>query len=632
MKWFYITAAVLVVGLALTPFYFLRSETGERYDNLVVSYGIYGAKVRSMDPATCGDTTSSSIQGNIFESLYAYHYLKRPVELVPELAESMPVVSEDQLTYTFRLRKGVTYARNPCFGIGEDGQFKTRTVRAEDFVLAFKRIADHHIRSHLALALIQEKVLGVEEYNARTQGYPKGDFSRYDLPLEGVEALDENTLQIRLKTPYPQLVYVLAMHNFAPIPRELIDYHLATEPDEGGGRKPIPPDKRSAEIRTPAAAVGTGAYRLTEWVPGSKIILKRNPDYREVLYPSEGEPSDAEAGLLDDAGKRLPFVDVIHMTFVAENLPAWMLFLTKQADVSGIPSNVFNQVIDSEKNLSKQFQDEGVQLQKYASPAVFWFAFNMDDPVVGRSKSLRQAMQLGFDVEEEIDRLFNGRGKRATAYVPSDFEGHAEAQSPYARLDRELARQKVEDAKRELAAAGVIGDRDFIPPITLDLAGQDEMTRRMGEMAKDHFRRIGLDVQIQLNDWPTLQDKVHNKQTQVYAMGWHADYPDPENFLQLYYSPNIKRGTNNTNYSNPAFDRLYERVAVMQPSEERTALYVEMLQILNEDAPAVLLSEPLSFVLVHPWVYNRKSHPIGYGTMKYVRIDSEQRREAGGRH
>jgi ABC-type oligopeptide transport system substrate-binding subunit len=114
-------------------------------------------------------------------------------------------------------------------------------------------------------------------------------------------------------------------------------------------------------------------------------------------------------------------------------------------------------------------------------------------------------------------------------------------------------------------------------------------------------------------------------------MGWGADYPDPENFLQLYYSPNITRGTNNCNYSNPEFDRLYAQAAVMLPSPQRTALFVRMIRMLNEDCPVLLETEPIRMVLFHDWMRNVKPHPIGYGFFKYRRLDVDLRRKLGGK-
>ena len=637
MKWFYITSVALVAALSFSPLATLRQENLDFLAGKAVSYRTYGAKVKSIDPATCGDTTSADIQGEIYESLYTYHYLKRPLEVIPQLADGMPRVSPDRLTYAIRIRPDATYRRNPCFGTRGDGsgRFATRAVTAADFVLQFKRIADYHIETDLAFAFISDKIVGVEDFRSRTKGYAKGDLSRYwKEDLAGVKALDDRTLEIRLTSPWPQLLYVLAINNYAPMPREAIEYHLMTRPRAGaagGAREPIPPGERDPEIREPAAAVGTGAYWLAEWVKGSKIVLMRNEDYRDVRYPTAGEPGDAERGLLRDAGRRLPLVDVQYLTFVAEDNPMWMLFMTKQADAAGIPTDLYSQVITPGKTLTDAWVRRGINLRKSTSPVVYWLAFNMQDRVLGASRSLRQALNLCFDVEQYIDVLHNGRGVRAVTYVPTGFEGRSDAPSPYARYDLAAARAKLAQARRELAEAGVIAPGGSIPPLVLDTSGRSEYFRRLGEFVQREFRKIGLEVKVELNDWPTLQQKVHRKLAQVYTMGWHADYPDPENFLQLYYSPNIKRGTNNTNFSNAEFDRLYEQIAVMMPSPRRTELYVRMLQILNEECPVLLLSEPISYSLRWNWVLNGKPHPIGYGLGKYIRIDADARRRAGGR-
>jgi ABC-type transport system substrate-binding protein len=632
MKTFYVVAMVIVTLLVLSPMALLQSGTDLAVSGQVVSYNVYTSKVKSVDPATCGDTTSSSIQGNFYEGLYTYHYLKRPLQVIPQLAAEMPTISDDKLTYTIQLKKGVLYQENECFPPGPDGK-RTREMVADDFVLAFKRVADFHLTTPLSLAMIEGRIAGLTEYREATKRYEAGDFSRYDKEqISGLRALDDHTLQITLAKPYPQMIYALALHVYAPIPREVLDYHLATEPGgPDGERRPVPVKQRHVEITDRAAVVGTGPYLLTEWIRGGKILLARNPLYRPDFYPSEGEPGDREKGLLRDAGKRLPFVDVRRLTFVAESNPAWMLFLTKQRDTSGIPRDVYDNVISPGKELDDRWRDEGITLIKSDYPAVFWLAFNMEDPVVGASKSLRQAMCMSYDVETYIDLMFNGRGKRAVNTIPSSFRGHAEAgPSPYARLDIDAARELADKAREELVEAGVIKPGDPLPTITLDMPGRDENARRMAEYAQNQFRRIGVELEIVLNDWPTLQKKVHNKQCQMYAMGWHSDSPDAENFLQLYYTPNIERGTNNTNYSNPQFDRLFEQASTILDEDDRIPLYVEMIHILNEDCPVLLLSEPITFALVYDWVYNYKPHPIAYGLGKYTRIDVQARKRAGG--
>lgn len=637
MRWFYVASFLIVILAASSPYLFM-DKPDEALGGLdgatdeIVAYSTYGSKIRSLDPATCGDTTSAGLQGNFYEGLYTYHYLKRPVEVIAQLADGMPVISPDALTYTIKIARGVKYSRNECFGKNADGSLKTRTITADDFVLAFKRIADAHVQTPMSLAFIEDKLLGLKEYRDRTRGYAKGDFSRYHKEtLQGVKALNEHTLQIRLTVPFPQLLYILAINNYAPVPREVIDYHLATRDDGKGGRQEIPLSERSPVIHDYRAAVATGPYYLVKFVPGGDVILRRNPDYRDDYYPAEGMPADAEDGLLKDAGKKVPFVDVQFWTFVPEANPMWQMFLSKRTDATGIPEQVYHQVISPDKTLTKTWGKEGIRLVTYTSPVVYWLAFNMEDRILGGSKALRQALCLAFNVEAYIDVLYNGRGIRAVNYVPSSFEAWKDAgPGPYARLDRALAKKKIAQARKELEASGALRQGEPIT-LTLDLPGRDEQDRRVGEFVRKQFRKIGVNLKVELNDWPTLQEKVENKQTQIYAMGWHADYRDAENFLQLYYGPNIKRGTNNTNYSNPEFDRLFEKVALMMPSKERTTIYARMIRMLSEDCPVLLLSEPVSFVLYHEWIHNVKPHPVGYGMFKYRRIDADARRKAGGR-
>ncbi len=666
MKYFYPLALLVVAGLTLWPLLILEGGQADEYQGQVVRYDVYGSAVRSLDPATCGDTTSSGFQGNVYEGLYTYHFLKRPVELTSQLAAAMPEVSDDGRTYTIKLKDGVKFHRNPCFGPAKKKKHRwaTRDVEARDFVLAFKRIADYHVNTGLAWAFSQD-IAGIKEYRAKTRTYKVGDFSRYDLPVEGLQAVDANTLRITLNKPYPQFIDVLAMHVTAPIAREAVDYHLGTEGDDPLNRTAIPIEKRSTEFREAEQVVGTGPYMWDTFKRKTKIVLVRNPDYRKELYPSEGaggnvrlateakqkvlkdggDPNKAQAvykkilyntsdkgqGLLADAGKRVPFIDVLHYEFVAETYSAWLLFLTRQRDSSGISRELFESVIEPGKKLAPRWKKKGIRLVTYWSPAVYWIAFNMEDPVVGKSKSLRQALCLAFDMDNYLHVLFNDRGKRAVNILPSTFKGHAEAgPGPYYTLDMDRAKKKIDAARKELGKLGLL-DNGKIPQLKLDLPGTDERVIRQGKFIQQQFAKIGVDLKFIPNDWPKLQEKVHNKQTQMYMMGWHADYPDAQNFLQLFYSPNIEKQTNNTNYVNPAFDKLYDQISTMQASPQRTKLYAKMVNMISEDVPVLLLTEPEGYVLIYDWVKNVKPHPIGYGYTKYRRIDTELRREMGGR-
>jgi ABC-type transport system substrate-binding protein len=629
MKWFYIISLTVAAALCAFPLAVLHEDT-TRSDAGNELNLLYASDVKSLDPATCGDEVSSTIQANFYEGLYNYHYLKRPLEVVEQLAESMPVISPDGLTYTIKIKRNVVYHRNPCFGRDSTGMhaWKTRTVTAADFVLAFKRVADYHINTGLSWAFLAERIVGLDEYRDKTRQYKAGDFSRYDLPVEGVSAPDSFTFVLKLRSPFPQLIYVLAMHVYAPVPREVIDYHLSTADNGRGGRGMIPLRERTPEIKEQEQVIGTGPYILTVFKRKWKIVMERNPEFRGETYPAEGEgpcadyAGDSAMGLLADAGKRVPFIGRINYRYIEEDYASWMLFLSKQTDVGPIPPETFQAIISPGKELTDDWRRKGISLNKSSKPSVYWIVFNMEDPIIGKSKSLRKALCLAYDVDNEIRILQNDRGKRAVNIVPSSFKGHDEAGSgPYYRFDTVAARKELEAAKKELQAAGLLVNGQ-IPELKFDLS-DGVYYLRMAEFVRQQFSRLGIKVKCVFNDWPTLQRKVENKQTQMYTMGWGADYPDAENFLQLYYSGNIDKGTNNSNFRNGEFDSLYRVIRVMQDSPERTRLYARMVRIISEEVPVLLLHEREDFLLFYDWIKNIKVHPIGFGYVKYRRIDAD---------
>jgi len=634
MKWFYGISLIVVGTLAVAPLALVpRQDTGD-YAGLVVLWDSFRSPIKSLDPATCGDTGSAFIQSNVFEGLYAYHYLFRPAKVIPQLAASMPDVSPDGLVYTIRLRRDAAYHRNPCFGTEQfEGKprFKTRRVKADDFILAMKRCADYHVNSGLSWAFLSERIEGLDDWRGKSKTYKPGDFSRYDLSVSGLTAPDADTLRIALRAPYPQLTYVLAMSVYAPIPREAVDYWLATEDDGRSGRRPLPAEKRRTEFREAQECVGTGPYLMSVFERKKRIVQTRNPEFRPDFYPCEGSAQDKADGLLDDAGKRLPFVDVLQLDFVAEDYPSWMRFLSRQTDISGIPREAFEFVINPDRDLAETWRQRGVRLIKYELPSIQWLAFNMQDKVVGASRSLRQGLCLGYDVENEIKILFNGRGVRATTIVPRSMPAWQEAgPGPYYRFDLQAAKARIEQARRELADKGLLVNGE-IPTIRLDIGRTSQSSVRLGEFTQQQFARLGVKVDVSYCDDPVLLNKIRNKAVQAYLSGWHSHYPDSESFLQLFYSPNIAKGTNNTNYSNGDFDRLHEQARTMDDSPRRKELYVKMMRMVCEDCPVLPLGEPQTFLLMHDWVHNIKAHPFGYGYVKYRRVDADRRLRQGGR-
>lgn len=638
MKWFFVISLAVAAAMVLSPFALIKPDAA-RYDSVVVGYdengaaivaadpvvrfGSYGSTVRSIDATTCNDPTSAWIQGHFYEGLYTYHYLKRPLEIVPLLAADLPEVSADGLTYTIRLRPGVRYARNRCFGPDTYGRWATRTVTAEDFVNAFKRAADDHAgAADVARAALAGRVAGFDEYAAATEAFDPADPGRFDPPLPGVRAVDDLTLQIELNAPDPHFIHALTLHNYAPIPREALACRLTEEP--------------GAQVRRPEQIVSTGPYVLRTFEREKRIVLVRNPDFRPMTYPVEGAPGDAEAGLLADAGRPVPFIDVIHLDYVREDYAGWILFLGGEIDSSTIQAELFDSIVTPGRRLTARWRGRGIRLHAYDSPTIYWLTFNMSDPLLAASPSLRRAICLGIDVETYLAVLFNGRGRRAVNCIPSSLEHLDEAgyqvhvqagPGPYYRYDPVAAGAMLAAARVELAEAGLLADGQ-IPPLRIDLPGTDAHYVKMGDFFRQQLGRIGLDVVVELNDWSGFQGKVRAGRTQLHAAGLRARHALADSFLRVYYSGD---GNGSPGYRNERFDALYVQARSMPPGPERTRLQAEMVSIISEDCPALMLTEPQAFVLTYDWLGNVKPHPVGYGYDMYLRIDTERRRALGGR-
>ena len=568
------------------------STTSVADGNETVLRGALAAKVRGLDPGDIGDTTSSLVASQIFECLYQYHYLKRPYELIPQLADGMPEVSEDGLAYTIRIKKGVYFADDACFG-----ERRSRELKADDFVFAWKRIADIKYVSK-NWWIFDSKIVGLDEFREYTKSCKSAADVDYSREVEGLMTSDDYTLVIKLKKVWPQITYLLAHLPSAPIAKEAVAYY---------GRDII------------NHPVGTGPFKLKKWHRGSYLELVRNPNFREGFYPCEGDNADTADGYLADAGKRLPMVDRILTMVVQEDPPRWLLFMQGKIDSSGIPKDNFNEAIDQRGGLTTEMRRRNIHLRVFRDPSTYWLGFNMEDKILGKNKPLREAISCAVDRGKYIELFTNNRGEVAYGFIPplmKAYDSHIK-ETAKAGYDPERAKHLVKRAEE------IYGGK--LPKLILAMPGTDVVFRQRGEFLKRCFKVVGLDVEIDYMDWPTFQNKIKTKSAQMFSLGWIADYPDAENFLQLFYSKNASPGPNNFNYCNRDFDRIYEQVAVMSDSAERTELYRKAERIVVEDCPAVFLLHGVAYVLYHDWVYNYKPHAFGYGLSKYRRIDSAKR-------
>ena len=364
--------------------------------------------------------------------------------------------------------------------------------------------------------------------------------------------------------------------------------------------------------------VGTGPFILEGDYRSNRFSMVRNNNYREVKYPDRASPELEAMGLLKDAGRQLPFIDRIEWSIIEESQPHWLAFMAGEFDAAGIPKDNFDQVITSKKGLTAEMKEKGISLIKVEDPSIFYYGFNMNDPVVGENKKLRQAMSMAFDRETYIDTFLNGRGSIPVGPIPPMIPGYRpEKENPYTRYDL--------DAARKLLAEAAKINGGPIPTLKLALPGNDTTARQMGEFFRIQMQRLGLEVEVDYMTWPKFQDATKTRSHQLFALGWVADYPDAQNFLLLFYGPNGAPGPNSCNYMNPEFDAFYEKAVALPDLEDRLPLYNRMEDIVIEDCPWLLSTYRVVYALYYDWLENYYPNDFIYGTARFQKVDMELR-------
>jgi ABC-type transport system substrate-binding protein len=254
-----------------------------------------------------------------------------------------------------------------------------------------------------------------------------------------------------------------------------------------------------------------------------------------------------------------------------------------------------------------------------------------------RARLLRQAISIAIDMEEYVAIFQNGRGQPAHGPLPPGIFGYREGLGGINPVVYEIEGQRIqrrgtEEARALLAQAGYAGGRDpqTGAPLVLyyDTAASGPESKALMDWYRRQFDKLGIELVIRGTDYNRFQEKMFKGNAQIYTWGWNADYPDPENFFFLLYGPNGKvehKGENASNYANAAYDALFDRMKGLPNGPERRAVIDRMLEILRRDAPWVWGFYPKAFGLHHAWYRNTKPHLMANNTLKYRRIDAEQR-------
>jgi oligopeptide transport system substrate-binding protein len=576
--------SLLSISLALLSFVSCTHSTDHQYDNYVHEPVL--TNIKGFDPATsASDLYTGLVMSQIYEGLMQYTYLERPVKTEPLLADGMPKISKDGKTYTFKIKHGVMFHDDPSFKT-TDG--KGRELESADFIYSWKRIADPKIHSD-GFFIFDQKVKGMTEW--RDEAVKSGD-TDYTKPISGVSAPDKYTLVVELVKPVPQFLYTMTMAGSFVVPHEAVE---AYGPEF---------------INHP---VGTGPYKFRSWTRNAQIVLDRNPNYHSDFYPTKGEEGDKAAGLLEDAGKKLPLNDGVIFTEAVESQPRWLSFRKGVYDWIQLPKDNYDAAITKDAELREEYKAQGVKLSKVVDPDTTFEGFNMDDPIVGKNKYLRQAISVASDSAKLISTFYNGHAIPAEGPIPPGVLGYkADLKDPYRQFN-------LEKAKELLKKAGY-PNGEGLPQLTYETYS-DTNIRQMVEFFQQQLAQIGIKLKINQNTWPEYLGKLKTRKAQIFGMAWSADYPDGENFLQLFYSRNASPGPNSSNYNNPEYDKLYEKASIMLESPAREALYQQMVGIVIEDCPYIFEAHRAQFILQQGWFKNYKRNLTILNYVKYYKID-----------
>jgi ABC-type transport system substrate-binding protein len=572
---------------------------------------LFNSAETSFDPARVSDLYSRCVTTHIFEALYTFDYLARPARLIPVLADGMPEVSADFRQWTIRVRRGVHFPDDPAF------KGRRRELVARDFIYMLQRMVDPANISPVEADAVDLGILGLKEARDAAKA---GKFD-YDRPIEGLQTPDSHTLRILLDKPRPRLLHFLADHSIAgAVAREVVEFY-----GDKIGEHPV----------------GTGPFRLKSWRRSSRIVLERNPAYREVLYDAQPAADDAEgqALLKQYKGRRLPLVDEVQVSIIEEFQPEWLAFLNAEVDAlagtTGKLPSQFAPMAAPGNRLAPNLAKLGVRMYRSLAADMAFTYFNMQDPTLGgmapAQVALRRAMSLCYNVEEEIRLIRKGQAIIGQSMVLPHARGYD------ANFKSEMGDHDPARARALLDMYGFI-DRDGDgwrerpdgSPLAIEMASEPEQIyRAYNELWQKCLNKVGIRITFKTQQWPENLKAAQAGKLMMWMLGT-AGGPDAEkSLLSQLYSPLWGDG-NFARFKLDAYDRLYEQIQALADGPERDALIDKAKRLGVAYMPYKAHVHRIETDLVHPWVKGFRRPQFAQEWWHMVDVDmADPRRPAG---
>ncbi|KAA9338207.1 ABC transporter substrate-binding protein [Hymenobacter busanensis] len=512
----------------------------------------------SLDPAFARSQANIWAVTQLYNGLVELDDSLRPA---PALARRYDI-SPDGLRYTFVLRPGVRFHDSEVFPSG-----KGRAVTAPDVVYSFQRLLDKPTASPGGW-IFRGKVL------ENAAGEPSDT---------AFVAPNDSTVRVYLKEPFIPFLGILTMPYAYVVPREAVARY-------GKDFREHP--------------VGTGPFQFRRWDEGSAIVYHRNPHYWRR----------------DAQGQPLPYLDAVLISFISDRKTEFLTFQQGKLDfLSGIREGSRDLVMNPDGSVREDFAGK-FRLQKVPYLNTEYLGFQLDpanlrgeanQPAL-RDRRVRQALSYAINRPELLAYFINNVGRPGTSgFVPSSLPSFDEKAVPGYTYQPAKA--------RELLRAAGYGPGG--KPLRLHLSTVVER-KEICEYLQKKWAELGIDVAIDINQAAAHQELVDNGRAAFFTKSWLGDYPDAENYLALFYSPNFSpAGPNKTHFKSPAYDKLYEQAKLERNDQRRWQLYQAMDRLVVAEAPVLSLYYDEVVRLTQNNVHGLTPNPMNQLVLERVRKD-----------
>ncbi len=535
--------------------------------------GIYRAnemaELRSLDPVGVNDATSHHIADQIYETLLTYD---GDLRLQPELAESWEV-SPDGMSYTYHLRKGVKFHDDPCFNNG-----KGRELTSQDVVYSFTRICDARTRT-LGAEYFKEKVRGAKEYYDASIEAQANNAPSKVANIPGFVAVDKHTFRIDLVKPFAPFEFYVTLGVTLIHPKEAVEKY-----GKDFFQHPV----------------GTGPFKFVSWSPERECVLTKNTQYW-------GKDKD---------GNQLPYLDGITFSFMKDITNQFVACKNGNLEESyRIPSEFFEDVVDQNKKVKPEYANYKVLNIPALSTQYYGMLYSGK---VFSNINLRKALNMGIDRAQIRKFVLKSQsaGPGIHGLVPPTMVDYNGTQIKGYDFD-------LEQARALLAQAGYPGGKGL--EITLQLNNGGGRNLQLAEAIQSQLKKnLGIEVKLKQVEFARHLDEVDAGKVEFFRLGWIADYPDPESFLNLLYGKLVPTNgsqpspINHTRYKNPAFDVIFEQALSETDRLKRMELYRKAEQIAINDAPMMVLQYDEDWRLLQDYVEGYVTNAMDKRMYKFI--------------